>query len=869
MTRNTTTSDKLRGLILASLMVFSVFAGSIAFAGSAAANAPDTGTYAAGNAPGGDDTPTTDTTQGLTTEIADVGFNTPGNVTYVEVDANNGSNAAGIDTSDIESISVILLNNNDEVVAESGQVIYDQEPTNVSFAGTSAADGDQVGRMQVLAKVSSSASDGDVIDAGVLVGADDGTTFEGNSPYDTAGTQTVRVTDTFASASVKRTGSQGSTVEDANVSFVNTNTGTVIAQRQTSASGGTASVRVAPGVPIRADANKGGFTKSSSTVASVPVGESLELDVTITPEGVPENIEIIAAEPSSESVLVGNSIDYYVQVTGQFGNQNNQPLNGFDVDSAVVTDPDSSTVSLSPGTDTTQQVVLPDGSTANGTAVFTVSDSETEQANISFTVSENTTLKTFAQPNFRPESGDARLQGEVVTNESEIVQGATVWVAYRGENQTLAYAQQTQPYLVSDVNSEGKYTIEGIVPPTETGEVNVYVDANGYNRLNRTAQFGAYVAADETETVTSGQTENHDFTLFAGGPAQEYRLDVLVEGQKSVELPAGSQATATISVEQRAEGSSEAYEPAANKEINVQTTNAVPLDPDDLNVTTDSNGEAQVTYQAVNSDTTNITALTENEEGDVYNTTGSQQAEVSVFASAELTGDVVNEDDEPLAAGQAQVRLYQFNGSAYEFTGDVSEVGSSGAYVFTGLRSNQEYRVIATTDTGLTGQATTAAPIPEGTTTNDIVVVGADPSPAAFNVTDLNPTDVTVTQGDNITVSATITNDGRVDATQTVEFRAGGNAIRTQSVSLQAGNSTTVTFENVSTAGLAPGDYTHGVFSQDDSQTATLTVESSDDGSMGDVSQQDVINAIVDFNSGGDTTQQEIIDLIVQFNSQN
>lgn len=146
----------------------------------------------------------------------------------------------------------------------------------------------------------------------------------------------------------------------------------------------------------------------------------------------------------------------------------------------------------------------------------------------------------------------------------------------------------------------------------------------------------------------------------------------------------------------------------------------------------------------------------------------------------------------------------------------------------------------------------------------NIVIVGAQPVSAEFAVSDLNPQNVTVTQGDNITVTANVTNDGVVSSTQNVEFRVGGNTVATQTVSLNASETKTVTFEDVSTAGLAAGEYEHGVFTNEDSQTATLTVESS---SNGDVTFQEVLNTISAFNNG-EASFQEVLDVIEQFNNQ-
>jgi hypothetical protein len=127
------------------------------------------------------------------------------------------------------------------------------------------------------------------------------------------------------------------------------------------------------------------------------------------------------------------------------------------------------------------------------------------------------------------------------------------------------------------------------------------------------------------------------------------------------------------------------------------------------------------------------------------------------------------------------------------------------------------------------------------TGTADILIRGAQPTqPANFEVSNLNPQNVTVTQGDNITlVTATIENTGDLSDTQTVEFRVGGTAVANETVELDGGNSTSVEFENISTADLAPGEYEHGVFTDDDSQTATLTVEASNDNSSSSVERFD------------------------------
>ncbi|ESS10836.1 MAG: hypothetical protein A07HR60_02857 [uncultured archaeon A07HR60] len=111
------------------------------------------------------------------------------------------------------------------------------------------------------------------------------------------------------------------------------------------------------------------------------------------------------------------------------------------------------------------------------------------------------------------------------------------------------------------------------------------------------------------------------------------------------------------------------------------------------------------------------------------------------------------------------------------------------------------------------------------TSTNDTTVTAAPVEPATFEVSELSPKDVTVTTGTAIDISATISNTGGQEATQTVEFRAGGTTLADQPVTLGADSSETVTFEGIDTKSLEANQYDHGIFTDDDSQTATLTIE--------------------------------------------
>jgi Rieske Fe-S protein len=121
------------------------------------------------------------------------------------------------------------------------------------------------------------------------------------------------------------------------------------------------------------------------------------------------------------------------------------------------------------------------------------------------------------------------------------------------------------------------------------------------------------------------------------------------------------------------------------------------------------------------------------------------------------------------------------------------------------------------------------------TGTNDatLTVAGDEPAdPANFQVSNLDAP-ASAQQGDTIDVSADVENTGGEQATQSVEFRVDTDgdgdiddedAVASQDVELDAGASTTVTFEDVDTSGLPVDTLTHGVATEDDSETAQIEI---------------------------------------------
>jgi PGF-CTERM protein len=125
------------------------------------------------------------------------------------------------------------------------------------------------------------------------------------------------------------------------------------------------------------------------------------------------------------------------------------------------------------------------------------------------------------------------------------------------------------------------------------------------------------------------------------------------------------------------------------------------------------------------------------------------------------------------------------------------------------------------------------------------------PPPAEFEVSNLDAP-ANATAGETITVNATVSNVGGTAGTTDVEFVFAGSALLTENVTLDAGNSTQVSFE-VSTAGIAGGDYTHGIRAGDSFQTAQIDINEPPTVSVSATPESPEVNQTVTLNATDST----------------
>ena len=162
------------------------------------------------------------------------------------------------------------------------------------------------------------------------------------------------------------------------------------------------------------------------------------------------------------------------------------------------------------------------------------------------------------------------------------------------------------------------------------------------------------------------------------------------------------------------------------------------------------------------------------------------------------------------------------------------------------LDSNNDQEFEASTDSPYTAGG---SPISDSAR---LSLAGGSPD---FTVSNLQPADVTIGADTNLpTVSATVSNEGSDSGTQTVAWRVDGSTVTSREVELGPGESQTVTFRDLETQALPAGSYTHGIVTADDSQTATLTIESEPEPSTVEVSSVDPGDVAVNAGESVDVT---------------
>jgi hypothetical protein len=209
--------------------------------------------------------------------------------------------------------------------------------------------------------------------------------------------------------------------------------------------------------------------------------------------------------------------------------------------------------------------------------------------------------------------------------------------------------------------------------------------------------------------------------------------------------------------------------------------------------------------------------------GSIDLTVSTDDASVAAISNIEAAGDTQYVDDDVLADGTS---------ATIDTIGlDTAQSGPVTVATVTVTGVSADGTSAATTDLSVdvSSLGTEAGADYEVTGTSGATVTV---QPAEFLVSDLNAPD-SVVRGEPVTVTADVTNDGSITTTKTVEFRFDLNGdgtlsedetVDTVQLELEPGETEEVSLTAVVPEDTPLGEYDHGVFTVDDSESATIDV---------------------------------------------
>lgn len=126
------------------------------------------------------------------------------------------------------------------------------------------------------------------------------------------------------------------------------------------------------------------------------------------------------------------------------------------------------------------------------------------------------------------------------------------------------------------------------------------------------------------------------------------------------------------------------------------------------------------------------------------------------------------------------------------------------------------------------GEYEYAIETPDDEATGELLVEDTA-DPAFFEVVELDPETVSVDAGEPFGVNATVANAGETFDRQAIELQVDGEPVDAQELTIGGEDDRVVEFEAIETDDLEPGNYTLGVFSEDDAAEGTLRIEADRD----------------------------------------
>ena len=591
------------------------------------------------------------------------------------------------------------------------------------------------------------------------------------------------------------------------------------------------------------------------------------------------------------------------------------------------------TVTLSVlGASDDQQVTLASGASQTVTLSVATQTGDAGQYSASVTTA-NDTVSTSARVDAQPDP--ATLAVSAVSSNAPVTAGDTLDVTATVENTGDQQGTQTVALSVggTERDSQSVTLASGASQTITLSWQTAAGDAGSYTATAATANDSAQTDVTVTEQptaatfavsavssnspVTAGDTLDVTATVTNTGDQQGTQTVSLgvngaIEDSQQLTLAGGASQTITLS-----------WQTAAGETGTVQTSVASANDTASTTVTVEAQPDpASFTLSGVSSnspvtagDTVEVTATVEN-TGDLEGTQtiqltdgsavldsqevtlasgASQQVTLSWQTTADDVGDnslTVRSDDDTATASvsvteqpnPANFAVSQASAPGSVTAGDTVEVtttvtntgdqqGTQTVYLTVGGTVDRRVDTQSVTLAGGASQQVTLSWQTQAGQTGDFglfvgsandsartnVSVVAQPDPANFQVSNLQ-TNTPVTAGDTLDATATVTNTGDLDGTQTVSLGVNGAVEDSQQVTLASGASQTITLSWQTTAGET-GTVQTSVASANDTASTDVTVEAQPDPATFQVSNLqtntpvtagDALNATVTVTNTGD-----------------
>ncbi|USZ67114.1 hypothetical protein NGM10_10270 [Halorussus salilacus] len=442
--------------------------------------------------------------------------------------------------------------------------------------------------------------------------------------------------------------------------------------------------------------------------------------------------------------------------------------------------------------------------------------------------------------------------GEAVVDDATVtVDGVEETTEEVEETTTEEVEETTTEEVVETTTEEVEETTTEEVEETTTEEV-VETTTEEEDELEETTTEEIEEPADQQQFIFKVEQMNIDRWSFVLGDEEEPDRtetvsDITVQDrrveinltelmQEQAEMEDGEQLTtpgpeAQEQLEENLTGDIETVR-FVIENVNVENVTFVITAPEDMEMP-----EPPMTPEETTTEEDEVIEETTTEEEEVETTT--EEEEVETTTEEEEVETTTEEEVEETTTEEEEVETTTEEEDEFETTTEEEDE----------FETTTEEEEVETTTEEEDVETTTEEEEVETTTEEP------DEELESFDVTALNAPE-SAEIGDTVNVSAVVTNPNDAEATQDVAFRLDGTVIARDTVTLNGSTATTVSFE-VDTTDVPPGEYVHGVYTQDFGELAVIMLE---EPTAEETTEDDDEETVIETTAAEDDDEETVIE---------